>query len=186
MNTKIRLARYCYFMSFVTLIPLICMIVACFSPVLFYFYDIRNIGLDSEGYSLFIATTTDADPNTLKPWQAGIGTVLDTLPIVCVTYAFYHLQQLFICYSRSHYFSVKAAKHCFYFGLSLVLWVFLGIIFEPFLSAALSYYSPQGRYFSFSLTSENIITLFPAISIMIIGQILKKATEIAEENNQFI
>jgi len=60
------------------------------------------------------------------------------------------------------------------------------MLFEPLKSFILSYNLTEGRYISVSLTSEDIITLFPAISIMIIGQILKKAAELAEENNQFV
>jgi len=103
-----------------------------------------------------------------------------------LVYAFYQLRQLFLCYSQSYYFSLQAAKHCYYFGLLLVLWVVLGMLFEPLKSFILSYNLTEGRYISVSLTSEDIITLFPAISIMIIGQILKKAAELAEENNQFV
>ncbi|WP_392562824.1 DUF2975 domain-containing protein [Orbus sturtevantii] len=186
MNTRTRLNRYSYFMASLTLIPLICVIVACLSPLLFYFFNTTNIGLESDGYSLFIETVVNVAPTTLKIWQATLATILDTLPIIGLAYAFYQLRQLFICYSNADYFSLQAAKHCYYFGLSLTLWVVLGMLFEPLQSIILSYNLTEGRYISVSLTSEDILTLFPAISIMLIGQILKKATELAEENKQFV
>jgi len=158
MNNRTRLNRYSYFMASLTLIPLFCALVACLSPLLFYFFNTTNIGLDSGGYSLFIETIVDVDPRTLQIWQATMATLLDTIPILCLAYAFYQLRQLFICYSRSYYFSLQAAKHCYYFGLLLVLWVIFGMLFEPLQSIILSYNLAEGRYISVSLTSEDIIT----------------------------
>lgn len=186
MKNYSRLNRYCLFMAWLTWIPLLCAIVACFSPVLFYFFNTHNIGLESGNYSLFVTTIVDVNPTNLNILQSILATILDTLPILMLVFAFYQLRLLFISYSQSHYFAVKSAKHCYYFGIGLVMWVILGLLFEPLLSLILTYIQPQGRYISVSLSSEDIITLFPALCIMIIGQILKKAAELAEENNQFV
>lgn len=179
-----RLKRYCQFMAIITLIPLFSAMIACFSPLLFYFFCMNNIGLDSDGYSLFVSTTINVNPTTLVFWQTALATLLDTLPIVALTYGFYQLRLLFVSYSQMQYFSIKSSNYCYNFGKALVAWVVLGFIFEPLLSIITTFYSD--RFISVSLTSDDLITLFPALSIMIIGHVLKQASQIAAENEQFV
>ncbi|WP_141675030.1 hypothetical protein [Gilliamella sp. Bif1-4] len=63
----------------------------------------------------------------------------------------------------------------------------ISFLSEPLLTTILTYNQEESaRYFSISFSSDEIITLFLAISIMLIGQILKKACQLAEENKQVI
>lgn len=180
------LNSYANYAAWFTFIPIVCIFIACFSPLLFYFFNINNIGLGSEGYSLFVTNRIESDPTQLKFWQSILATLLDTLPILILLYGFYQLRLQFVCYANGDYFSVKASNYCYNFGKSLVAWVVLGIMFEPVLSLILSANSPQGLEITISLSSDDIIIFFPALSIMIIGQILKKACQIAAENEQFV
>ena len=194
MNTDIaknqtRLNQYCKLMSVLILIPiLLCMLIGTISPLLFYFFDKNNIGFGSDGYSFFISTTMDdsIDISTgLNFWQAALATLIDTGRIVILIYAFNQLRLMLVNFAQADYFSVKSTNYCYNFGKYLVIWAVMGLLSEPVITAILSYNQPE-RYFSISFTSEDFMTLLLAISIMLVGQILKKASQIAEENRQFI
>lgn len=193
MNTDIarnqtRLNQYCKLMSVLILIPILCMLIGTISPLLYYFFDKNNIGFGSDGYSFFISTTMDdsIDISTgLNFWQAALATLIDTGRIVILIYAFNQLRLMLVNFAQADYFSVKSTKYCYNFGKFLVIWAIVGILSEPAITAILSYNQPE-RYFTVSFTSEDFMTLLLAISIMLIGQILKKASQIAEENRQFI
>lgn len=191
MNTDItkdqsRLNQYCKFMTILILLPILCMLVGSVSPLLFYFFNTHNIGLESSGYSFFISTIVDGiDPTKLTFWQASLATLIDTAKIIILICAFYQLRLLFVNYSQSYYFSVKSAGYCYKFGKLLVVWTAIGLLSEPLLTLILSFNQPE-RYFSISFTSEDFMTLLLAVSIMLIGQILKKACQLADENRKFI
>lgn len=199
MNTNIsqsqsqsRLNKYCKLMALLTFIPIITILIGMVSPLLFYFFDIHNIGLNSGGYSFFITHSmgdgnADIDISRLSLWQAVSATLIDTIIIAILAYGFVQLRLLFLSYSKADYFSVKSANYCYAFGKALVIWEVLQLLSEPLLSfiLTLNNHFPD-RYISISFESSDLILLFPSISIMIIGQILKKACQIAEENKQFI
>ena len=193
MNTDIaknqtRLNQYCKLMSVLILIPILCMLIGTISPLLYYFFDKNNIGFGSDGYSFFISTTMDdsIDISTgLNFWQAALATLIDTGRIVILIYAFNQLRLMLVNFAQADYFSVKSTNYCYNFGKFLVIWAIMGVLSEPVITAILSYNQPE-RYFTVSFTSEDFMTLLLAISIMLIGQILKKACQIAEENRQFI
>lgn len=192
MNTDIaknqtRLNQYCKFMAVLILLPILFMLIGTVSPMLFYFFHTNNIGLESQGYSFFISMAIDdgLDITTLTFWQAALATFIDTTKIIILIYAFYQLRLLFVNFGKEDYFSIKSANYCYKFGKLLVIWGVVGVLSEPILTAILSYHQPE-PYFSISFASEDFMTLLLAASIMFIGQILKKACQIAEENRQFI
>ncbi|MCX8643043.1 MULTISPECIES: DUF2975 domain-containing protein [unclassified Gilliamella] len=184
-RSNLRLNQYCRFMVLLTTLIIIVMLIGALSPLLYYFFNIENIGLASGGYSFFISNSVDVDPTELEPWQAFLATLIDTVEIFILIYAFYQLRLLFLKYSQSDFFSERSANHCYIFGKMLVIWSIVSILSEPLLTLILSFNQAE-RYFSFSFTSDDIMVLFPAISIMVIGQILKKACQLAEENQQFV
>ncbi|WP_167370298.1 DUF2975 domain-containing protein [Gilliamella mensalis] len=186
-KTHSRLNQYCRFMALLTLIPILIMLISSIFPFLYYFFDMQNIGLEFGGFSFIQSGIDNVDPKSLSGWQATIATLIDTSLIFILAYAFYQLRLLFIYYSQSQYFSVKSANRCYVFGKLLVFWVVISFLSEPLLTMILTYnQESSARYFSISFSSDDIITLFPAMSIMLIGQILKKACQLAEENKQFI
>ena len=186
-KTHSRLNQYCQFMTLLTLIPILILLISAVSPLLYYFFDIPNLGLEFAGFSFFTSGEDYVDPKSLAGWQATIATLMETSLILILIYAFYQLRLLFVNYSQSKYFSVKSANHCYIFGKLLVCWVVIRFLSEPLLTIILTYNrDASARYFSISFSSDDIITLFIAISIMLIGQILKKACQLAEENKQFI
>ena len=184
-KTHSRLNQYCRIMALLTLIPILILLIGAISPFLYYFFDRQDIGL--VGFTFSSGGWENVDPVSLSGWQAAIATLMDTSLILLLVYAFYQLRLLFINYSQSEYFSVKSANHCYIFGKLLVCWVVISFLSEPLLTTILTYNQEESaRYFSISFSSDEIITLFLAISIMLIGQILKKACQLAEENKQFI
>ncbi|MCX8649937.1 DUF2975 domain-containing protein [Gilliamella sp. B2776] len=184
-RSNLCLNRYCRFMALLTTLVIITMLIGAFAPLLFYFFNIENIGLGSAGYSFFISNSVDVDPTELDFWQALLAVIIDTAKILILVYAFYQLKLLFVKYSQSDFFSERSTNHCYIFGKMLVTWSIFNILSEPLLTLILSFKQTE-RYFSFSLSSGDIMVLFPAISIMLIGQILKKACQLAEENRQFV
>ena len=182
-----RLNQYCQYMAILILLPIVCMLIGTVSPMLFYFFGTNNIGLESNGYSFFIFTAIDDsfDVLSLTFWQAALATLIDTGRIIILIYAFNQLRLMLVNFAQADYFSVKSTKYCYNFGKFLVIWAIMGVLSEPVITAILSYNQPE-RYFTVSFTSEDFMTLLLAISIMLIGQILKKASQIAEENRQFI
>ena len=105
MNTNIsqsqsqsRLNKYCKLMALLTFIPIITILIGMVSPLLFYFFDIHNIGLESGGYSFFIAHSADSsdiDPTKLSTWQAVLVTLIDPIIIAILVYAFFQLRLFF-------------------------------------------------------------------------------------------
>ncbi len=180
------LKRYSNYVAWFTWVPIICIFVGCFLPLLFYFFNIEKFGFDSRDYDLFFSYTGfDTNIETLTWWQATLATLIDSLPIVILLYGFNQLRLQFICYANGEYFTVNASYHCYNFGKALVAWVVLGVIFEPLLSLILTMTNEEKSIYV-SLTVDDIITFFPALCIMIIGRILLKASQIATENEQFI
>ncbi len=80
--------------------------------------------------------------------------------------------------------SLGYLHHCYIFGKLLVCWVVISFLSEPLLTTILTYNQEESvRYFSISFSSDEIITLFLAISIMLIhldcqpGDILEYTNE---------
>lgn len=103
MNTNIsqsqsRLNKYCKLMALLTFVPIITILIGMISPLLFYFSDIHNIGLESDGYSFFIvhsANSSDIDPTKLSTWQAVLVTLIDPIIIAILVYVFFQLRLFF-------------------------------------------------------------------------------------------
>ena len=120
-------------------------------------------------------------------WQQLGGIVLSSIPLLALTVGLYHLRALFQGYARQDYFSVNAAIHLGKVGRAVILWVVLNFICEPLLSVLISIRAPAGeRMMTLSLESSALIALFLAACIMLIAQILKKASDVATENQQFL
>ncbi|OTQ33492.1 hypothetical protein B6D19_01380 [Gilliamella apicola] len=103
MNTNIsqsqsHLNKYCKLMVLLTFVPIITILIGMISPLLFYFSDIHNIGLESGGYSFFIvhsADSSDIDPTKLSTWQAVLVTLIDPIIIAILVYTFFQLRLFF-------------------------------------------------------------------------------------------
>lgn len=122
------------------------------------------------------------------PWWQTLGAmVISGLPLLVLALGLYQLYLLFTCYGQGDYFTVASALHLGKVGKAVALWVMLAFICEPLLSLWLTMTAPPGqRMVSLSLQPSAFVALFIAASVVMIARILGAASEVADENKQFI
>lgn len=122
------------------------------------------------------------------PWWQILGAMLISgLPLWVLALGLYQLYLLFTCYARGDYFTVGAAVHLGKMGKAVALWVVLAFVCEPLLSLWLTMMAPPGhRLLSLSLQPSAFVALFIAASVVMVARILGAASEVADENKQFI
>lgn len=141
---------------------------------------------------LNFALTRDIDGwgvnmETLTWWQQLGGLMLSSIPLIILTIGLHHLRSLFKIYVLGDYFSTDAAIHLGKAGKAILLTVIFNFLCEPLLSALLTMTAPEGQgLITISFSSDAIFSLFLAGLIILIAQILKKASEVATENQQFV
>ena len=122
------------------------------------------------------------------PWwlRAG-GIAITTLPLLALASGLRSLSRLFGSYAREDYFSSSAAGHVKTLGKLLVLWVILSFILQPVLTVWLTLLQPPGQHIlALSFNASQVITLFLAGCVAVIGHILEMASRMADENRKFV
>ncbi|MBP6117547.1 MAG: DUF2975 domain-containing protein [Neisseriaceae bacterium] len=122
------------------------------------------------------------------PWWQTLGAmVISGIPLLVLALGLYQLYLLFTCYARGDYFTVGAALHLGKVGKAVALWVALAFLCEPVLSLWLTMTAPPGqRMVSLSFQPSAFVALFIAASVVMVARILGAASEVADENKQFI
>jgi hypothetical protein len=145
------------------------------------------------GYGLGFALTDrlisnlGVDVGSFPYWQKLGGIVLSSVPLLVLAIGLRHLRCLFQGYGRREYFSPTAANHLGKVGRSVGLWVVLNLMCEPLLSIWLTMRAPVGhRMITLSFGSPDIVALFLAACIAVIAHILRHASELNAENQQFV
>ncbi|WP_175832404.1 DUF2975 domain-containing protein [Burkholderia cepacia] len=145
------------------------------------------------GYGLRFALTDrlisklDVDVGLFPYWQKLGGVVLSSVPLLALATGLRHLRCLFRAYGRRDYFSPTAANHLGKVGRSVGLWVVLNLMCEPLLSTWLTMRAPvEHRMITLSFGSQDIVALFLAACITVIAHILRQASELNSENQQFV
>lgn len=124
---------------------------------------------------------------TFPWWQIAGGIILSNVPLLALALGLYHLRLLFQTYGKRAYFSGAAANHLGKMGQYVAIWTILELLCEPLLSYWITMQQPVGeRVVTFSFDSGNIVALFLAACITIIAQILKQASKLHCENQQFV
>lgn len=127
------------------------------------------------------------DVTTLPWWQLLGAMVISGVPLLVLALGLYQLYLLFSCYAQGNYFTVASTSHLGKMGKAVASWVLLAFVCEPLLSFWLTMMAPPGqRMVTLSLQPSAFVALFIAASIMLIARILGAATELADENKQFI
>jgi len=120
-------------------------------------------------------------------WQIAGAIVLTSIPLLALAFGLYHLRMLFQTYAKRAWFSATAGVHLGKTGRSIAIWTLLNLICGPLLSIWGTMREPDGqRLVTFSFTPQDAVSLFIAASVMIIAHILKQASELHEENQQFV
>nr|WP_260441523.1 DUF2975 domain-containing protein [Serratia fonticola] len=120
-------------------------------------------------------------------WQIAGGIIISSVPLLALALGLYHLRLLFKTYGQRAYFSDIAANHLGKMGQYVAIWTILELLCEPLLSYWTTMLEPVGqRVVTMSFDSGNIVALFLAACIAIIAQILKQASRLHSENQQFV
>ena len=145
------------------------------------------------GYGLSFSLTDSLISNlgihveSLPWWQAVGGIILSGVPLLALSYGVYNLRLLFKLYGRREYFSPKSASLLEHVGKAIVIWEVLSFVFEPLLSYWMTFREGAGnRIISLSFNSQDVIALFIAVCIILIAQILRRASDLQDENKQFV
>lgn len=145
------------------------------------------------GYGLGFALTDrlisnlGVDVGSFPYWQKLGGIVLSSVPLLVLAIGLRHLRCLFQSYGCREYFSPITANHLGKVGRSVGFWVVLNLICEPLLSIWLTMRAPVGhRMIALSFGPPDIVALFLAACIAVIAHILRHASELNAENQQFV
>ena len=135
--------------------------------------------------SLIIAM--GADLYSFPWWQITGGIILSSVPLVALALGLNHLRKLFQTYAQRAYFSDIAAHHLGKMGQYVAIWTVLELLCQPLLSYWLTMQEPVGqRMVTLGIDTGNIVALFLAACIAVIAQILKQASKLHCENQQFV
>jgi len=123
----------------------------------------------------------------LPAWQRTGAILITSAPLLALATGLWHLRALFQTYARQEYFSPRGARHLKRVGQFVALWVVLGFLCSPLLSAWLTMMRQAGdRLITIGLSSSDAVALLLAGSIAIVAKIHEEASAIKAENQQFI
>ncbi|RMX07966.1 DUF2975 domain-containing protein [Corticibacter populi] len=127
------------------------------------------------------------EPAALPWWQRLGAAVLSAIPLLVLSGGLLHLRALLRNYAGGQYFSPQSATHMGRLGQAVALWVLATFLCEPLLSAWLTFTNPPGeRLISLGFDSGSIVALFLAACVVVIARILRRASELHAENQQFV
>lgn len=127
------------------------------------------------------------DMQQLSGWQIFAGFVLSSVPLLMLAWGLWHLRKLFVAYSQGAWFSAMAACHMKYAGFAVAGWTLLERVTQPVIGLLATLYLPKGeRVLEVSISASDFVALFVAGSIVVIAQILQRASTLHAENQAFI
>lgn len=151
------------------------------------------LGMERGGYGLSFSLTNKFfsmgrfNIMALSWWKAAGAIVLTSIPLVALSVGLLNLRSLFKEYAQGLYFSSTSSVYLERVGRSVLLWVLLSFLAEPLLGLWLSLGAPVGqRFFSLSIQSSELVSIFVAICIMLIARILRRAAAVDQENKLFV
>ncbi len=120
-------------------------------------------------------------------WQRLGGFLVSSMSLGALIFALRYLRSLFRGYANGDFFSVRAATYLGKVGKAVLAWVILRFVTGPILSVLLSMHlEPGKRVIAITLDIPDIVALFLAACITVIGWVLKEASQLQEENKQFV
>lgn len=182
-----RLTRFSQRMATVTLCLLLAMLLLNASYWLF-----PSVAAN-EGYGFEFSISNSlisglgVDLSSFPWWQTAGGVIISSVPLLALALGLYHLRKLFQTYGQRAYFSDIAAHHLGKMGQYVAIWTVLELLCQPVLSYWLTMQEPVGqRMVTLGIDAGNIVALFLAACITVIAQILKQASKLHGENQQFV
>ncbi|XZG69717.1 DUF2975 domain-containing protein [Chitinibacteraceae bacterium HSL-7] len=124
------------------------------------------------------------DPGTLTVIG---GWLLAAIPLAALLIGLIQLRRLFAHYGAGAYFAPEAARSLALAGRALLAWVLLDMLMQPLLSVWLTYGNPVGqRVISIGFDGAMLAALLLAAIIAAVAEVLRQASELALENEQFV
>jgi hypothetical protein len=120
-------------------------------------------------------------------WQVAGGIVLSSIPLLALAKALMHVRSLFEAFGRQDFFSPSAALDLERAGRWVVCWVLAGFVCEPVESLWFTLLAGPGRrMLTLTFGSPQFVALYPAGCVVVLVRVLRKASEISQENRQFV
>ncbi|MEC5318667.1 DUF2975 domain-containing protein [Brenneria populi subsp. brevivirga] len=183
-----RLALFCRRMAVVTLWLIIIML--ALNAAVWLFPMLASV---DGGYGIAFSlsdrliSSLNQDLDSFPWWQRLGAMLLSGVPLLALAAGLLNLRSLFANYASRDYFSPSSSGHLEKMGRAVVLWVVLNFLCEPLLSFWMTMREPAGqRLISLSADSSGVVALFLAACIIVIARILRRASEISAENQQFV
>lgn len=181
-----RLASLSQRMAALTLVFMCAMLVLNVLAWLLPLQEAQQYGI-SFGLSVRAIQDLRVDVAAFPWWQTAGAIVISSLPLLVLMDGLRHLRALFRAFAAGAYFSVDAAFHLGRVGRAVALWVVAEFLCEPVLSFWITMLAgPGNRVITSTIDSSAFVALFVACSIAVIARILGRASEVYEENRQFI
>lgn len=99
----------------------------------------------------------------------------------------FQLRALFRCYADGEVFSKAASGSLYRFALALLLHAFAGFLGRTLIPLALTMQNPPGqRKLVIAISSDDVSTVFVAVTFMVIAWVMAEAAAMAEENKTFV
>lgn len=181
-----RLARLSHRMAGLTLAVMAALLVLNLVNWLFPPYGPKGYGF-SFGLTSRWLWNESYDVASFPAWQTAGAILITSVPLLFLMRGLVHLRALFRGYAHGQYFSMEAGRNLGIVGRSIALWVVVEFLAEPVLSLWLTLRAGPGKHLvSLSLDTQALASLFIAACIAVIGRILQRASEVYQENQQFV
>jgi hypothetical protein len=110
--------------------------------------------------------------------------VLFSLPLI---WGLFQLRTLFRRYAAGDVFSKAASGSLYRFALALLLHAFANFLSRTIIPLALTMQNPPGeRKLAIAISSDDVSTVFIAVTFMVIAWVMAEAAEVSEENRTFV
>lgn len=143
-----------------------------------------------QGFSILLTQRVGhllAQLNHAPWWQLLGGALISSVPLLILTRGLLALRALFQIYASKSYFSVQAAAHLAQVGRAAWQWVIADFVCYPLLTVWLTMLNAPGqRMVAVTIDLPLVIGLLFAATLCVIAHILRQASELAAENQQFV
>lgn len=107
---------------------------------------------------------------------------IQLLPLSITICIYYRLARLFNLYEHGSLFELDNIKLIKQISILMIIGEFIQIIYQPMITAALSFKNPAGqRFASITLGSTNLTTLITAFIILVASWIVKEAYDLKND-----
>ncbi len=124
---------------------------------------------------------------SLDPQQSALGFLITLAPKLALVWAMILLLKLSNALIAGKWFDQDSENHCTQIGRWLIIFVGLTILHRTLLVLLLTMNNPEGEHhFSVSVSTNDLMTLVPALLCLIIGHMVRIARSQRDELNEIV